>query len=1036
MTSLTGFPVVGFRSSIPLDNAWNVTHSESVRIKLDRAGRTVLRAEKESSVYLILGGDARDFKMLRTATGIETDADTALAISLDVTGSERVRAEIHLLEYDADGKRTGVTKIGAQRSVLYLAPAAVAKVLVTIRIRGCEDLRINSLEIDQARRPSNVSAAVKVVEYDRAQPKGPRVVRDAIAEVETSLDEAIGAGRRLRSLLGTVRDQSPADSDPAVASGDSGSSLAARRMTRDLLIELASTLPTSNGSEYYAAKLPFHVAIITDEYMLNFYRDVFERVTYVSPQQVDEVIAEGFDLLLYVTCWKGLADEEWRGIKFREAPATALNRLLAYARANGKTTLFQSIEDPSNFEYFLPVARLFDVVFTSDSESIPAYREELGHDRILYGEYGANPQLNNPIGSYRHTINKAFFAGSYPKRYQDRVDDMRVMFRSVLATGENLTLVDRNFGNEEYAFPPEFERLALEPMPHDVLQRVHKLFRWSLNFNSIKSSPTMCAMRVYELQAQGRGLLSNYARSVFNKFPEVRIVADVEKLSSYFSDEIGIVELVNNEAQVRSILTDRTAFDIAERMLVDAEVLPGAAERAPEVLLLVEAPDDRLVAQIADQSYPNVRLVESGATSLEEVAASGARYIGRVSAAHDYGRHYVTDRINAFKYTDSAFVTQEARVVGGRVEGKAHEYAAAAAEDLTIFSVRRVGEHGVSALLAGEDPGAAAGYALPPFEAAPRRPGDDSAPAQATDWRPELSIIVPVFNAGRFLETKCLPSIDRNQRSDEFEILIVDDGSTDGVTPGICRAIAARDSRIVLHCFETGGSGSASRPRNWGLSHARGRRVAFLDPDNEISDGGYDTLLTLLDEAQSADPGVGFVSGYQAKVTQRTGTTGRHTQERLVVYPDLRAHFFGRGKFPVVSTQAAVMENRLFEDGSLRFVERAAGQDTLFGWELLLAAGRGAFTADAHLIYYAERDGSVTNSVDTRYFEKKLIMEQAQVEALRRHELLDVYREHHFRNFLTNWYLPKLEHVDEANRGASTEILREIVRLYDVEPEF
>src|SRR5699024_4695517 len=168
---------------------------------------------------------------------------------------------------------------------------------------------------------------------------------------------------------------------------------------RELLIQLASTLPQSNGSEYFSTKLPFHVAVVTDEYMLNFYRDAFEKVTYVRPAEVDRVIETGFDFLLYVTCWKGVANEEWRGVKFREAPRAALEKLLDYARENGKPTFFQSIEDPSNFEYFLPVAEKFDHVLTSDADCVDAYRQELGHDRVYYGEYGANVMLNNPIGS-------------------------------------------------------------------------------------------------------------------------------------------------------------------------------------------------------------------------------------------------------------------------------------------------------------------------------------------------------------------------------------------------------------------------------------------------------------------------------------------------------------------------------------------------------------------------------------------------------------------------------------------------------------
>lgn len=1035
MTSLRDFPLVGFRSRIDVENAWNVAPANEVDIRLNRAGRTVVHARTGTSAYLVHSGDGRSFKRLTPENGLAVSAEKAYLLHLDTDNSEAVRAEIHVLEYDAEGKRSGVTKIEPHRRALYLPSADVARVLLTLRVRGTAPLAVREFMLDEVPRPIGVHAGIRVVDYDEAAPEAQKRVDEDLAEFASSLESVVAAGHRARRVLTQVHDRLAAEAGTAPGPAEGGGSLEARRLARELLVHLASTLPQSDGSEYFVEKLPYHVAIVTDEYMLNFYRDVFERVTYVRPAEVDAAIAEDFDLLLYVTCWKGLENEEWRGVKFRELPREALDKLLAHAHANGKPTLFQSIEDPSNFEYFLPVAQRFDHVFTSDADCIEAYRRELGHDRVHYGEYGANQLLNNPIGSYRHTINKAFFAGSYPKRYQDRVDDMHVMFDSILSTGDKLALVDRNFGSDDYAFPPEYAKLSLEPMPHDVLQRVHKLFRWSLNFNSIKSSPTMCAMRIYELQAQGRGLLSNYARSVFNRFPEIRIVADHERLDSYFTDEIPLDELRNNESQVRSILTSRTAHDIASRMLADAGVRAAENDTAAPVVLVADRIDDALADQVAAQDYSDVRLMEARDVDPVRLVDEGVRYVGIVDTDHEYGPHYVTDRVNAFKYTRSAFVTQTAKIADGRIEGPAHEYADEPAEGVTLWSMRVLGEGGLRELLAGELPNGRRGYALPPFEARLRH--SDALverPVGAVD--PALSIIVPVYNAGHYLTTKCIPSIDRNARADEFEILIVDDGSTDGVTPEICRELAARDPRVRVHCYETGGSGSASRPRNWGIDNARAPRIAFLDPDNEISDGGYDTLLALLDEAQAEDPAVGFVSGYQVKVTQRTGTTGRHTRERLTIRPDLRDTYFARGKFPVVSTQAAVMEKSLFADGRLRFVERAAGQDTLFGWELMLFAGHGAFTAAAHLIYYAERDGSVTNSVDSRYFEKKLIMEKAQVEALRNHGLLDSYRENHFENFLRNWYLPKLENVPAEERSRATEILRQIAELYGVEQTF
>lgn len=1027
MTSLRDFPLVGFRTDLKVENTWNTTRAESVDIRLSRSGRTVVTSSSKQSVYLVLAGNERQFRALDEHCGINIDAGAAYVVHLDAEPSTEVRAEVHLLEYDSDGKRTGVTQIDARRRVLYIPPEGVDRLLVTVRVRGTAPLELGGLDLAVVDRPSGTRSGVKVVDFGAAGTEPQRQTDRDLDAFATSLREVVLAGQRAGKVLDRVQDRLVAASEPKSFRG--GGSLEARRLTRELLIQLASTLPQSNGSEYFAEKLPFHAAIVTDEYMLNFYKDAFTKVTYVRPSMVDQVVANGFDLLIYVTCWKGIYDEEWRGVKFRETPREALNKLLAYARENGRPTFFQSIEDPSNFEYFLPIAEKFDHIFTSDTDCLEAYRRVLGHDRVHYGEYGANPLLNNPIGSYRHTLNKAFFAGSYPKRYQERVDDMHVIFDSILATGENLTLVDRNFGNEEYAFPEVYAGVSLEPMPHDLLQRVHKLFRWSLNFNSIKSSPTMCAMRIYELQAQGRGLISNYARSVFNRFPEIRIVADHENLASYFTAEIPLSEHRNNETQVRSILTNCTAQDIATRMLNAAGIDTGLPRTTPRVALIAEQPDDQLRHEIAAQSYPEVELVE-GNVDPRDLISRGFRYIGRVDTSHTYGQHYVTDRVNAFKYTDSAFVTQSASVQDGRIDGPAHEFVERPEDGVTIYSVRHSGAEVLRSLLRSEPSVVATGYCLPPFEAN-RRPslqGGTAAPVGAGS--PVLSIIVPVYNASKFLLTKCLPSIDRNVRAPEFEIILVDDGSTDETTAQICRELADRDSRIRAYCFETGGSGSASRPRNKGIEMARAPRLTFLDPDNEISDGGYDTLLELLDEAQGVDSQVGFVSGYQAKVTQTTGMTGRHTLERLTVRPDLRARYFLRGKFPVVSTQCAVMEKRLFDEGGLRFVERAAGQDTLFGWELMLTAEHGAFTSEAHLIYYAERDGSVTNTVDTSYFRKKLIMEAAQVAALKRHGLLEAYRDHHFENFLRNWYLPKLESMPAEGREEARGILHQIVKLY------
>ena len=93
-----------------------------------------------------------------------------------------------------------------------------------------------------------------------------------------------------------------------------------------------------------------------------------------------------------------------------------------------------------------------------------------------------------------------------------------------------------------------------------------------------------------------------------------------------------------------------------------------------------------------------------------------------------------------------------------------------------------------------------------------------------------VSVIVPVYNAGQSLP-RCIDSI-LNQSFTNFELLLVDDGSTDG-SGAICDAYAARDSRIRVFHKENGGVASA---RNAGLDKAVGDWVTFVDSDDYVLD--------------------------------------------------------------------------------------------------------------------------------------------------------------------------------------------------------
>lgn len=102
---------------------------------------------------------------------------------------------------------------------------------------------------------------------------------------------------------------------------------------------------------------------------------------------------------------------------------------------------------------------------------------------------------------------------------------------------------------------------------------------------------------------------------------------------------------------------------------------------------------------------------------------------------------------------------------------------------------------------------------------------------------PEISIIIPVYNAARYLR-ECVDSI-LQQSFANFEIILIDDGSTDD-SPQICDGYAACDQRVkVVHKPNAG----VSAARNDGLDRARAEYITFVDSDDWVEAGYIQTLL-------------------------------------------------------------------------------------------------------------------------------------------------------------------------------------------------
>lgn len=123
---------------------------------------------------------------------------------------------------------------------------------------------------------------------------------------------------------------------------------------------------------------------------------------------------------------------------------------------------------------------------------------------------------------------------------------------------------------------------------------------------------------------------------------------------------------------------------------------------------------------------------------------------------------------------------------------------------------------------------------------------------------PKISVIVPIYNAEKYLH-RCIDSI-LNQTFTDFEVLLINDGSTDS-SGSICDEYAKKDSRVRVFHKENGG---VSLARNIGIDKALGLWTLFVDSDDWLDLG---TFSLIVNENQTANADL-YHFGYRQIVKQ------------------------------------------------------------------------------------------------------------------------------------------------------------------------
>ena len=210
-----------------------------------------------------------------------------------------------------------------------------------------------------------------------------------------------------------------------------------------------------------------------------------------------------------------------------------------------------------------------------------------------------------------------------------------------------------------------------------------------------------------------------------------------------------------------------------------------------------------------------------------------------------------------------------------------------------------------------------------------------------------ISVIVPVYNVEPYLR-KCLDSVI-NQTFRDLEILIVDDGSTDG-SGRICDEYAAKDSRIRV--FHTDNHG-LSAARNYALDRLHGDYIAFIDSDDWFEETALQTFLTTAQETGADIVACQFYQEYVDKTVEPSGFSTEFVEEGSDILASM------------------ILDHKLTEDvwnkfykaglfNSIRYPEGMIFEDKATTYKLLQRAKKLVYIP-APLIHYRNRKGSLSN---------------------------------------------------------------------------
>lgn len=230
----------------------------------------------------------------------------------------------------------------------------------------------------------------------------------------------------------------------------------------------------------------------------------------------------------------------------------------------------------------------------------------------------------------------------------------------------------------------------------------------------------------------------------------------------------------------------------------------------------------------------------------------------------------------------------------------------------------------------------------------------------------KATVIIPIYNTEKYVERAILSVL--NQSYTDFELLLIDDGSTDH-TASVCQKCAAMDNRIRYIYQDNLGEGGA---RNRGLAEAKGEYILFCDSDDTWNPNLLEEVMNVFESKECDLVRFGSESKNQEVYKSEVPDEGCFSQHDIIV------EYFENGKLyrNLSSGVWGAYKREIIEKNGLKYtLEMASGLDSMFVMEYLLCCKNIYFIGKQLYVYYPtfeDRVNSTARHIKIYYNEYEL----------------------------------------------------------------